>query len=76
MRHHPRAGGLSVWVLLGNPAWRLARHVGTLRLPAAAWRPTGSRMEWIDWLIGGLVAVAMGPLAIYALVMFALALFG
>jgi hypothetical protein len=33
-------------------------------------------MVWIDWLIGGLVAVAMGPLAIYTLVMFALALFG
>ena len=38
--------------------------------------PTGSCMEWIDWLIGGLLAVAMGSLAIYALVMFTLALPG
>jgi hypothetical protein len=33
-------------------------------------------MEWIDCLISGLVAVAMGSLGMYALVMFALALFG
>jgi hypothetical protein len=33
-------------------------------------------MEWIDWLIGGLLVVVIGSLAIYALVMFAYALFG
>ena len=38
--------------------------------------PQGSLMDWLDWILVGMLALAMGSLAVEALVMFAMALSG